>query len=126
MLSDMLRGRGHYCTVRRAGEFLYTAGIVPRDAQRKILGESIEDQTRAVLTNLRSILREANADLSGVVKLQVYLSDLKNMARFNSVYEEMIGDDPPARSTIGCALNGVLIEIDAVVYLGRSQVNEEQ
>jgi 2-iminobutanoate/2-iminopropanoate deaminase len=114
---------GHYSLWRRAGGLIFVAGQVPRDPERNILGETIEEQTTAVLNNLRLVLEDAGTDFSRLVRVQAYLSDMSDFQRFNAVYAEMMGTAAPVRTTIGCALNGVLVEIDAVAEPGDSSVD---
>ena len=114
---------GHYSLWRRAGGLIFVAGQVPRDPERNILGDTIEEQTTAVLNNLRLVLEDAGTDLSRLVRVQVYLSDIGEFQRFNTVYAQVIGTAAPVRTTIGCALNGVRIEIDAVAEPGDAPVS---
>lgn len=113
---------GHYATWRQIGDWRLTAGIVPRDAARNLLGTTIEEQTAAVFDRLRAILAESGAALQDVVKIQVYLADLEEMGRFNAEYAKQMGDLKPVRTTLGCQLNGVKVEIDAVAYTGSEPV----
>ncbi|MFL9902397.1 RidA family protein [Paraburkholderia fungorum] len=117
---------GHYSLWRRAGGLIFVAGQVPRDPERNILGETIEEQTTAVLNNLRLVLEDAGTDFSRLVRVQAYLSDMSDFQRFNAVYAEMMGTAAPVRTTIGCALNGVLVEIDAVAEPGDSSVDPQK
>ncbi|MEA3084370.1 MAG: 2-iminobutanoate/2-iminopropanoate deaminase [Paraburkholderia sp.] len=117
---------GHYSLWRRAGGLIFVAGQVPRDPKRNILGETIEEQTTAVLNNLRLVLEDAGTDFSRLVRVQAYLSDMSDFQRFNAVYAEMMGTAAPVRTTIGCALNGVLVEIDAVAEPGESSVDPQK
>jgi 2-iminobutanoate/2-iminopropanoate deaminase len=52
-----------------------------------------------------------------VVKVNVYLTDLTRFARFNEVYEEFFHAEPPARTTVGAALLGILVEVDCVAVV---------
>jgi 2-iminobutanoate/2-iminopropanoate deaminase len=109
---------GHYSLWRRAGGLIFVAGQVPRDPERNVLGETIEEQTIAVLNNLRMVLSDAGTDFSRLVRVQAYLADMRDFQRFNAVYAEVMGTAAPVRTTIGCALNGVRVEIDAVAEPG--------
>jgi 2-iminobutanoate/2-iminopropanoate deaminase len=117
---------GHYSLWRRAGGLIFVAGQVPRDSERNILGETIEEQTIAVLNNLRLVLEDAGTDFSRLVRVQAYLSDMGDFQRFNAVYAEVMGTAPPVRTTIGCALNGVRVEIDAIAEPGDGSVDPQQ
>jgi 2-iminobutanoate/2-iminopropanoate deaminase len=114
--ADLLATSGHYQKWVAAGEFIYTAGLVPRDAYRRLMGLSIEEQTVAVLRQLDDVLREAGTSRAHLVKLSVYLADLALIGAFNAAYASEMNEVRPARTTIGCNLNGVLIEIDAVAF----------
>jgi 2-iminobutanoate/2-iminopropanoate deaminase len=107
---------GHYSAAVVAGDFIFVAGQVPRDDSRKLIGETIEEQTHATLDNVERVLEAAGASLSSVVKVSVYLADLALFPRFNAVYASRFTKVRPVRTTIGCGLQGVLIEIDAVAY----------
>jgi 2-iminobutanoate/2-iminopropanoate deaminase len=117
---------GHYSLWRRAGGLIFVAGQVPRDPERNILGDTIEEQTRAVLNNLRLVLEDAGTDFSRLVRVQAYLSDMSEFQRFNAVYAKVMGSAAPVRTTIGCALNGVRVEIDAVAEPGDGSISTQQ
>ena len=57
------------------------------------------------------------SDLDNVVKVNAYLTDLTRFARFNEVYVEFFGDGPPARTTVGADLLGILVEVDCVAVV---------
>jgi 2-iminobutanoate/2-iminopropanoate deaminase len=110
---------GHYSSAMVAGDFVFLSGQTPRDADRKLIGESIEEQTRATLDNVERVLAAAGAGLEDVVKVTVYLTDLTLFSRFNAIYATWFGQHKPARSTVEAGLQGVLIEIDVVAYIGK-------
>jgi 2-iminobutanoate/2-iminopropanoate deaminase len=110
---------GHYSSAMVAGDFVFLSGQTPRDADRKLIGESIEEQTRATLANVERVLAAAGAGLEDVVKVTVYLTDLTLFSRFNAIYASWFGQHKPARSTVEAGLQGVLVEIDVVAYIGK-------
>jgi 2-iminobutanoate/2-iminopropanoate deaminase len=111
---------GAYSQGLRAGDFLFTAGMGPWDPQtRQVVGATIEEQTIRTLENLRAVLEAGGASLSDVVKTTVHLSDLGQFVAFNQVYTRYFPDPKPVRTTVGSQLAGILIEIDAVAYLGK-------
>ena len=105
-----------YAASLRAGDFVFTAGQVPRDANRNVIGASIEEQAAAVFDKLRVALAAHGATLDDVVKMQVFLADMAEWPRFNAEYARQMGTSRPVRTTVGCDLNGVKVEIDAVAY----------
>ena len=60
----------HHAKSICAGDLLNVAGQVPRDAERRVIGVTIAEQTAATLQNLRAVLEEAGATLSQVVKAE--------------------------------------------------------
>jgi 2-iminobutanoate/2-iminopropanoate deaminase len=111
---------GHYSPAVQAGDFIFVAGQTPRNADRQVVGVTIEEQTAAALRNLESILKAAGAGLDDVVKTTVHLLDLTEAQRFNAVYASFFPRMRPARTTVGSQLNGVRVEIDAIAYVGRN------
>lgn len=109
---------GHYSPSLRAGDFVFVAGQTPRDAERRIIGTTIEEQTAATIETLRAVLADAGARLEQVVKATVHLADLRDAPRFNATYAAYFPENPPVRTTVGSVLNGVLVEIDVIAYVG--------
>ncbi|SAK63169.1 2-aminomuconate deaminase [Caballeronia glebae] len=112
--SDALPAGGHYNKWRVVGDLMFFAGQVPRDDDRKILGETLEEQTVATIRNVQKVLQSAGCDLKDLVQIRAYLADPSDFSRFNSVYAEVMGEIRPPRTMISCQLNGVLVEIDGV------------
>ncbi|MNV98097.1 Enamine/imine deaminase [compost metagenome] len=80
------------------------------------MGTTIEAQTDAVFDKLRAALAAQGAGLEHVVKMQVFLADIAEWGQFNLAYERQMGALRPVRTTVGGALNGVKVEIDATAY----------
>ena len=98
-----------------SGDLVYTAGQVANDANGTIVSDDVEAQTRQVLDNLRAVLKAAGCELSDVIKVNAYLTDLSNFAVYNDVYREYFSEPYPARTTVGAPLApGYLVEIEAV------------
>jgi len=104
--------------VMTSGRLLFISGQGPVSLDGTVLDGDLEAQCRLTLDNLAAVAAAAGTDLSRAVKVQVYL---KHMARdfptFNAIYREIFTGDRPARTTIGCDLPNMLIEIDAVLAL---------
>jgi 2-aminomuconate deaminase len=121
--------RGKYPHVKRAGDFLFVSGTSARRADNTIAGAEVDSmgtarldirsQTRAVLENVRDILRARGADLKDVVEVTSYLVSMNDFAGYNEVYGEYFGYDGPARTTVAVHQlphPHLLIEIRAVAY----------
>jgi 2-iminobutanoate/2-iminopropanoate deaminase len=110
---------GAYSPGLIAGDFVFVSGQGPLDPETgKIVGETIEEQTARVLENVKAVLDAAGASMSNVVKVAVHLSDLANFQRFNQVYATFFPDPKPTRTTVGSQLPGILVEIDAIAFIG--------
>jgi enamine deaminase RidA (YjgF/YER057c/UK114 family) len=99
-----------YSPVVTFGDLVFISGIgahFPGD---------IQAHTRHVLDELQARLKEAGSSMERVLKVNVYLSDLKDYAAMNEVYLDKFGPEPPVRTTI--AAGGVpgnsLVEIDCI------------
>ena len=111
---------GPYSPGIRCGQFLFVSGQGPFDPQSgQVPGDSIEAQTRQTLENVRAILA-GGTDLAHVVKTTVILTDVSLFGRMNEIYKQYFAEPYPARVTYGAALANprMLVEIDAVAYLG--------
>ena len=109
---------GPYSQGLRVGEFIFVSGQGPLDpATGKIAGDTIEEQTRRVLENIKAILEAGGATMGDVVKSTVHLSDLELFSRFNGVYATYFPDPKPTRTTVGSQLLGILVEIDVIAYI---------
>src|ERR1043165_258178 len=88
--------------------------IDPRTGE-KVLG-SIEEQTEQALNNVAGILKAAGSDLSRVLKMTVYISDIGLWGRVNETYARVLGEHRPARAVIPVKElhHGFQIEIEAV------------
>ena len=112
---------GPYSQALKVGGLVFCSGQIPIDpATNQIEAVTIEDQTRQVISNLRSVLEAAGASLAAVVKTTVFIKDMNDFAALNGVYAEMFGDTKPARSCVEVARlpKDVKVEIEAVAYVG--------
>ena len=129
IVAGKAKPRGKYPHVKRAGDFLIVSGTSSRRADNSIAGaELLEErypvrffrvQTRAVLENVRDILRSAGADLGDLVEVTSYLVNMNDFAGYNEVYGEYFDYDGPARTTVAVHQlphPHLLIEIRAVAY----------
>lgn len=117
MVDGAARPGGHYSHAVIANGFVYVSGQVPRDPGTGAVPADFAAQVRRALDNVRLVLRGAGADLADVVKINAYLADLARFGEYNEIYREYFPSEPPARTTIGCALNGIQIEIDCIACL---------
>jgi 2-iminobutanoate/2-iminopropanoate deaminase len=84
----------------------------------ELVGDDVESQTRQVIANVRRALEAAGASLGDVVSMVVYLADVDDWGRFNTVYKELTPAPYPTRTALGASLRGIMVEISAVAYVG--------
>ena len=92
---------GPYSVAIRAGMFVFTAGqggLDPRSGN--LVPGGIEAETRQVLTNILNVLADAGSGMDSVVKTTVFMTDLAEFGKMNTVYAEFFPENPPARSTV--------------------------
>jgi 2-iminobutanoate/2-iminopropanoate deaminase len=111
---------GHYSQAIAYGGLVFVAGqlsIDPKTGEKKL--GSIEEQTEQALRNVEAILKAANSDLSRVLKMTIYVSDIDLWGAVNTVYARIMGEHRPARAVIptGDLHYGFLIEIDAIAAI---------
>lgn len=99
--------------------FVFTNGSIGTDPTTGELPDDLETQTRNTLDRLHKILRDAESNLSKVVKVNVYLDDIESdFDLMNDVYRQYFAahgiDEPPARTTVGCRLPWSKVEMDFV------------
>jgi 2-aminomuconate deaminase len=121
--------RGKYPHIKRAGDFLIVSGTSARRADNTIDGAKVDElgttqldirvQTRAVIENVRDILKSAGARLEDVVEISTYLVNMNDFGGYNEVYGKYFGSDGPARTTVAVHQlphPHLLIEIRALAY----------
>jgi len=105
---------------RVAGDLMFLSGQLPFQADGTF-ANGIEAQTQQCLENIKKIIEAEGADISQILKVTTWLVNKSDFAAYNNVYRDFFGDVTfPARSTVvsELALNGALIEIEAIVHRG--------
>lgn len=96
-----------------ARRLVVISGQVAIDMDGAVIGNSIEEQTRATLRNCADQLASAGCTLKDVFKANIYLTDLGVWSRFNVVYEEIMPEPLPVRTAVQAVLlPGFLVEIE--------------
>ena len=105
-----------YSQAIKSGDLVFVSGQLGlRPGDTEISG-GIQEQTEQIFRNLRAILEAAGSSLDRIVKTTVFLTDLANFQGMNEIYAQHVGEDRPARSTVGIAAlpSGALVEIEAI------------
>lgn len=111
---------GPYSAGIRTGNLVFTAGQlgIDRSSGELIVG-GIEAETRQALMNIEYILTAAGSSMQHVIKTTVFLRDMTEFGRMNSVYAEFFTTNPPARSTVQVAAlpKAGAVEIEAIAII---------
>jgi 2-iminobutanoate/2-iminopropanoate deaminase len=108
---------GPYSHAILHGDLLFVSGQIPLDPETgELCGDSIEEQAEQVLRNLAAVLRAGGASWDTVLRVTVYMTDLKEFSAVNSIYEATLQGAKPARSTVEVAAlpRGARLELDAI------------
>lgn len=129
LLAEKAKPRGRYPHVKRAGDFLFVSGISSRKPDGSFAGAASDEmgnltldiraQTRAVLENIRDILKSQGADLSDLVDVTCFLVNVNDFKGYNETYAEFFDYDGPARTTVAAHQlphPHILIEIKGTAY----------
>ena len=96
------------------GNLLFLAGV---GAHFK---GTVQEHTKHVLDELEKNLKDAGSSMDKVLKVNVYLNDIKDWPLMNEVYKGRFGSMPPVRTTIAAA-GGIpgdsLVEMDLIAYI---------
>jgi len=90
---------GPYSHAIRTSHAIYCSGQLPADARGNLVEGTMGEKTGACLKALSAILDEAGSSLDKIVKVQIFLTDMKNFAEMNKEYERWI-KHRPARSCV--------------------------
>ena len=107
---------GPYSPAVKVNGMIYTSAQVPVTLDGTMVERDIKIQTRQVLSNLRTLLEDANSGIERVVKVSVYLENIEDFGVVNVLFAEAFGEHKPARSTISVKNlpKNSLIMIDAI------------
>lgn len=111
---------GTYSQAIRVNDTVYLSGQIGLDPATMQMSDTIEAQIHRVFQNLRAVTIAADSDLDGIVKLNVFLTDLKHFAMVNEIMSGYFQQPYPARAAVGVSAlpRGALVEMDGVLVVG--------
>lgn len=114
---------GPYSQGVKVGDFIFLSGQIGLDPKTGRLKEAFEDQVLQIFQNVDALLGSAGASRENIVRVVVYLKNLKLFGEFNKLYEEYLKDVKvkPVRTTIEASdlPLGALVEIEITAYVGK-------
>ena len=107
---------GPYSQAIEANGMVFVSGQLPIDATTGLMPETVEDQAKQSLENMKSILEEAGLSMANIVKTTVFLADMSYFADMNKVYATYFKGDYPARSAVAVKAlpKDALVEIECI------------
>lgn len=108
---------GPYSQAVEIEGLVYTSGQLGIDPATGELEQGVEAQTRMALENVKAILDEAGLEMTSIIKTLVFIKDMQDFGKVNTIYAEYInGPVLPARSCVEVAAlpKGGLVEIEVI------------
>jgi 2-iminobutanoate/2-iminopropanoate deaminase len=109
---------GHYSSAVLCGNHLYLSGFGPFDADKRLVGDNITEQTHQTMRNIRHLLEDNGFAMDDIVRATVFLSDIGDWSAFNEVFGQYFNGTYPARTVVACRLNGFLVEVECTAVKG--------
>ena len=112
---------GPYSQAIQTGNLLFISGQIPIDVSKngEIFKGDIKIQTKIVMENIKALLESQKLTLKNIVKVSIFLTDMKDFASVNEVYGSYFKEDPPARAWVAVSElpKGVNVEVEAVAVI---------
>ena len=92
------------------------SGQLPLDLDGKLIAGGVAEQTAQCLAYVKAIIESVDHEVEDIVKVNVYLADIADLAAMNEAYVAFFGDHKPARKVVGCGELpfGARVMIDAI------------
>jgi len=100
-----------------AGQMVFVSGQLGMDPKTtELVGEDLESQARQALANLKQIVIASGCELTDIVAVDVFLTDMNDFVAFNAIYSEYFSEHKPARAAIGVASlpKGARVEVKCI------------
>jgi len=107
---------GPYSQAKVVNNFIFTSGQIALKIDGSMVSNNFELECIQVLDNLKEILKSSGSDMSNIIKLTVYLTDLSKFEILNNVFKHYFSENLPARSTIEVSKlpKDARVEIEAI------------
>ena len=93
---------GPYNQAILSGNTLYTSGLIAiNPINGKLVLDSIEEETKQVMENMKEVLKAADMTFENVIKSSIFIADMNQFAKINTVYGSYFNEEmAPARETV--------------------------
>jgi 2-iminobutanoate/2-iminopropanoate deaminase len=109
---------GPYSQAIRVGNLLFVSGQIPIDPETgTVVIGGIEASTHRVMKNIEGILQQAGCSFNNIVKTTIFIKNMDDFAKINTVYASYFKSDFPARETVEVSRlpKDVEVEISVIV-----------
>ena len=111
---------GTYSQAVKVNNTVYLSGQIPLDPETmEIVSDDVAVQITQVFDNLTAVCEAAGGDLSSIVKLNIFLTELGNFAIVNEIMGQYFAEPYPARAAIGVRAlpKGSRVEMDGIMVV---------
>lgn len=110
---------GPYSQAVQVGNLVFLSGQIPLNPQTMELEYEFSAQVERVFSNLREVCRAAGGDLSNIVKLNIFMTDLERFSELNEIMKQYFTEPYPARAAIGVKAlpRDAMVEMEAIMAL---------
>jgi len=126
---DMAEAVGPFARAILIGDQLHIAGTtalshVPGDYYERFVPDTIEEQTRLTLDNIKKCVEAAGGTMNDIYKVVIMLKNPEDYRRMNAVRAEYFREEPPISTCFRAEVmrSDILVEIEAVAWI-RNPVN---
>lgn len=102
-------------------KMIILSGQIPLNVKGELVGHDVKTQSIQVFENIKNVLETCGASLKDIVKLQIFITDISQMAGYREARDQFINLDTPPTSTLlevkGLFRSDVFIEIEAVAIV---------
>lgn len=113
---------GPYSQAVELSGLIFVSGQIPLVPETgEMVSQSVEEQTHRAIQNMIGILNTAGATIDDVLKTTIFIKDMNDFPKVNSVYSEYFVNNPPARACVEVSRlpKDSLVEIEAIAYKKR-------
>ena len=114
---------GRWSNAIKAGDFLFVSGQVSRSLDGSVIeGKGEYEQSMVIFTRIKNLVEAAGAKMSDVVKMVIYVVNIKQNTEVWRARQQFFSGDFPTSTLVQVAALGtpeVLVEIEVVAYLGK-------
>ncbi len=92
---------GPYSQAVQVGNLLFCSGMIAIDPHTQLLNiDTIENETKQVMDNIKNLLEAAGSSLDNVVKSTIFMKNMDNYVTINTIYATYFKVEPPAREAV--------------------------